>query len=133
MASQRDSGFENKVAQRGMQSGFGNDVDLSAEQILGVHQKAAEREPAAAGRQNHEQIDVAVVAAVAACHRAEDAHAFDAMASGEREQLGAVSFDQRMHGVFGFLKSGRPTAPVVAPDFPRYWNATSANPLSLRL
>ena len=145
MVSQRHSGLENKVAQRGMQSGFGDDVDLSAEQLLGVHQKAAEREPAAAGRQNHEQIDVAVVAAVATRHRAEDAHAFYATASGEREQLGAVSFDQRMHGVFSFRRKagfttlepfpegGRPAVPVVAPDFPRYWNATSANPRSLRL
>ena len=85
-----------------MQSGFGDDVDLSAEQLLGVHQKATEREPTTAGWQHHEQIDVAVVATVAARHRAEDAHAFDATTSGKRKQLGAVSFDQRMHGVFGF-------------------------------
>ena len=82
-----------------MQRGFGDDVDTSAEQLLGVHRKTAEREPATAGRQHHEQGEVAVVTAIAACHGVEDAHALDAAAPGEREQLGAVSFDQGCMGV----------------------------------
>jgi len=79
--------------------GPGVDVHMSAQQFLRVQQQPTQSEATRAGRQGHQQIDIAVIARIVAGHRAEHTHARDATTACQRQKLLAVGFDQGMHAV----------------------------------
>ena len=80
-----------------MQARFGDDIHTAAQQLLRIQQQPTQRQGAGAWGQGHQQINVAVVAAVAAAHRAKNPNTRDAAPACQGKQVGAMRFDQRMH------------------------------------
>ena len=91
-----------------METVFGHDLHPAVQEILHIRQKGAEREARFVRGQRNQQIDIARIAGVAPRHGPEHPDVADAVACGEREDLGAVGFDQRMHrNLFMFRAQAR--------------------------
>ena len=80
-----------------MQRADRDDVELAAQQLLGIHQQTPEVEPRNRLLIVDEEIHVAAAISVAAGHRTEYGDRAQATSGGERFQCHAVLFDQGIH------------------------------------
>ena len=85
------------VSKRKVQETFGHYINAATKQGLSVQQKASKRETTDAGRQRHEQINIAPVVPIAARHRTEEAKVFEAVPACQSQQFVSVGFDEGVH------------------------------------
>ena len=77
-----------------METASFDQIDLGAEQIAEVHQQPTQVKQAAACIQVDKEIDVTILPAVAARHRAEKAHVAGAMAGSQFQDFGFSAADE---------------------------------------
>ena len=83
--SQRYSFGEHTLPERGMQAGFGDDVNPATQELLGVEKQSAKRQRASAGAQRYQKVNITVVTRFTSAHRAEHLDTHYAAQPGKRQ------------------------------------------------